>query len=91
MKRLLTLIITVFILSISLSAQNEFNNEINVYLYNFEKFSYRWTNKFKKIDRTITYKPSVEVEIKTFTEREFAFSIELFESNNNRVFFKTQS
>jgi hypothetical protein len=63
---------------------------VNVYLYNFEPFSFRWTNKFKKVDRVLSFRPSVETELKNFPERIFTLSLSLFDSDGNTVFSKTQ-
>ena len=90
MKRNVFLLFCLIIPSFLFAGELGSTDEINVYLYNFEPFSFRWTNKFKKVDRVLSFRPSVETELKNFSERKFTLILSLFDSNGEIVFTKSQ-
>lgn len=77
-------------LCLLLVGEKESSTEVNIYFYNFEPFSFRWTNKFKKQDQVLSFRPSVETELKNFSGRKFTLSLSLLDPNGKTVFSKKQ-
>lgn len=90
MKRFIVVFLGLILVTLTVIAAEEFQNEVKVYVYNFKEFSYRFTNPFQKADRVITVKPSVEAEIRGFKEREFTLTLTLYDSKGNIVYAKSQ-
>jgi hypothetical protein len=90
MKKKAVLLFCSLILFLVFASDLQAADEINVYLYNFEPFSFRWTNKFKKEDRVLSFRPSIETELKNFPERKFELSLSLIDSEGKIIFSKSQ-
>ena len=90
MKKCLLSFLSLCLLCSLFTGEPESSTDVNVYLYNFEPLSFRWTNRFKKVDQVLNFKPSVETELKNFLERKFTFSLSLLDPNGKIVFSKKQ-
>lgn len=44
-----------------ISTEDIKESNINIYVYNFKPFTYRFVNPLKKADEEITYRPSIHL------------------------------
>ena len=89
-KKLVTLLFGIIIVSQLIFAGSESKPKAAVYLYNFKPATFHLTNKFMGIDKVMNFKPSLQIEIKGVQDREFSVSASLSDAEGKSLMRKTQ-